>query len=68
MPKYLNFMSVFRKYKKLSQWDLGQELGIDKCIISDWETGKKLPPYEMRERVAEILERPVKQIFPLQGE
>jgi len=62
--KYLNFMPVWRKRAKLSQWELAQVLKIDRTLISEWETGKKLPPIEIREKIAEILQQPLERVFP----
>ncbi len=62
--KYLNFMSVYRKYKKLSQWEIAQELKVDRSIISEIETGKRLPPIEVREKICEIIGIEIQKVFP----
>lgn len=60
----LNFMSVYRRYKKISQWELAQMLKVDRSIISDYETGKKLPPLEVREKICQILGESLEKVFP----
>jgi DNA-binding XRE family transcriptional regulator len=62
--KYLNFMSTYRKYKKLSQWELAQELKVDRTVISEIETGKRLPPLETREKICSILGIDIQKVFP----
>jgi DNA-binding XRE family transcriptional regulator len=58
-------MSIWRKRKKLSQWELANLLSVDRSLVSDWETGKKLPPLETRERICELLDKKLEEIFPL---
>lgn len=62
--RYDNFMQVWRKRAKLSQWELGQMLHVGQEVISKWETGKELPPFDKREEIARILKQDLKVIFP----
>jgi DNA-binding XRE family transcriptional regulator len=62
--KYLNFMGTYRKYKKLSQWEIAQMLRVDRSVISDIETGKLLPPIETREKICQLLGIDIKKVFP----
>ena len=64
MTRYLNFMKTFRQYNKIKQRELAQMLDVDQSVISNWETGKGIPPIEIREKVAEILNQPIQTIFP----
>ena len=64
LVKYENLMQVYRKRQKLSQWELAQLLKVNQKTISDWETGKELPPIDKREQIAGILEKDVETIFP----
>ena len=61
---YLTFMSIWRKRAKLSQWELANLLGVDRSLVSDWETGKKLPPLETREKICELLDKKFQEVFP----
>lgn len=62
--RYDNFMQVWRKRAKLSQWELSSMLKVGQKTISDWETGKELPPIEKREEIARILQQDLRIIFP----
>ena len=63
--RYLNFRPVGRKRAKLSQWELAQELHVSQTDISDFESGKKLPNIEMREKICELLSKKLEEVFPL---
>lgn len=60
----VNFMPVWRKRAKISQWELAQMLRISQKDISDYETGKVLPPIDIRLTIAKILGKDVRDIFP----
>ena len=64
MTKYLNFMKTYRQYKGINQRKLSQILDVDQSIISAWETGKALPPIEVREKICEILGIDIQKVFP----
>jgi len=57
-------MKTYRQYKRINQRKLSQMLDVDQSIISDWETGKALPPIEVREKICEILEIDIQKVFP----
>ena len=57
-------MSVYRRYKKISQWEISQMLKVDRSIISDYETGKRLPDIETREEICKILNEKLEKVFP----
>lgn len=61
---YMCFLPVYRKHKKLTQTELGFMLGVDKCVISEIETGKRMPELEVREKIAGIVGRKPQEIWP----
>ena len=50
----------------MKQWRLATILGIHPQELSAYEVGRKLCPYEIRVRIARILDVPVENIFPEQ--
>jgi len=62
--RYLNFMPVWRKRAKLSQWEIAQQLRISQKDVSDIETGKVMPPIEMRQKICEIIGIEIQKVFP----
>jgi len=64
MTRYLNFMKTYRQYKGINQRKLSQMLDVDQSIISAWETGKAMPPIEVRQKICEILGYKPEQVFP----
>ncbi len=64
MSKYLNFMKTYRQYKGIKQRKLAEQLDVDQSIISSWETGRAIPPIEIREKVSEILGVDIQKVFP----
>ncbi len=64
MNCYMNFMQVWRKRAKLSGWELAQKLHCSQTDVSDFETGKKLPPIEVREEICRILGKELKEVWP----
>ena len=61
---YLTFLPVWRKRAKLSQWELAQKLKIDRTLVSEWETGKKLPDIETRQKIADLVGQPLTNLWP----
>ena len=57
-------MKTYRQYKRINQRKLSHMLDVDQSIISAWETGKALPPIEVREKICEILEIDIQKVFP----
>jgi DNA-binding XRE family transcriptional regulator len=62
--RYMCMLAPFRKYKKMSQWELAQELKVDRTVISEIETGKRLPDITLRERIAALVDRRPQEIWP----
>lgn len=61
---YPNFMQVWRKRAKLSQWEMAQKLHCSQTDVSNYETGKEFPPIEVREEICRILGKPLDVLFP----
>ena len=64
MSRYLNFMKTYRQYKGIKQRKLAEQLDVDQSIITSWETGRAIPPIEVREKIAEILGIDIQKVFP----
>jgi transcriptional regulator with XRE-family HTH domain len=60
----MNFLSVYRKSKRLTQFDVAKILGVSDVMISKWETGKIMPTNEQIVKLAEIYVVGVKKLFP----
>lgn len=55
---------IERTRKKLSQQGLADLIGIDQHKMSDIETGKKSPSWELIEKIAQNLETPIIDLLP----
>lgn len=62
--KYDNFLQVWRKRAKLSQWELAQQLGIAQVDVSNIETGKVLPSLDVRQKICGIVGKKLNEVFP----
>lgn len=60
----MNFLVVYRKAKRLTQFDVAKILGVTDTLISKWETGKVIPPNEQVVKLCEIYGVSVKKLFP----
>jgi len=49
--------------QKMYQSELADALGINRSYVSQWENGRSQPTREMMERISEILDRPITQLF-----
>lgn len=67
--KYPNDLQLFRKRAKLTQHELAQRLGpgLNRVIISNWETGVSLAPKDMRKKIGDILKVSQKRLFKTEG-
>lgn len=53
-----------RKNKKITQTQLGAEIGVDKVTIANYESGKiKVIPFEKRAKMSSILNIPVSELL-----
>ena len=60
----MNFLSVYRKAKKLTQFDVAVILKVSDTLISKWETGKVIPTNEELVKLSEIYGVGIKKLFP----
>ncbi len=51
-------MQKARKKKKMTQEDLARALGVQRAVISKYETGRITPSVEQAKKISEILEVP----------
>jgi transcriptional regulator with XRE-family HTH domain len=59
-----NFLSHYRKIKRLSQYDVAKILGVSDVMVSKWETNKKMPTNEQIVKLSEIYGIGIKKLFP----
>ena len=60
----MNFLAVYRKSKKLTQWDVASTMKVSDTLISKWETGKIMPTNEELVKLSEIYGIGIKKLFP----
>jgi len=60
----MNFLAVYRKAKKLTQFDVAVILKVSDTLISKWETGKVMPTNEEMIKLSEIYGIGIKKLFP----
>jgi transcriptional regulator with XRE-family HTH domain len=60
----MNFLSVYRKSKKLTQWDVASMMKVSDTLISKWETGKIMPTNEELVKLSEIYGIGIKKLYP----
>ena len=60
----MNFLAVYRKAKKLTQFDVAVILKVSDTLISKWETGKVIPTNEEMVKLSEIYGVGIKKLFP----
>lgn len=59
-----NRIRKYRKKKKMSQKELGEELKITQQAVSKCENGKIKISIELAMQICEILEQPIEKVFP----
>lgn len=47
-------LTAFRKAKKLSQAELGKQLGVSPAAVSRWEAGERFPDRELWPRIRAV--------------
>jgi transcriptional regulator with XRE-family HTH domain len=60
----MNFVSIYRKDKRLTQFDLAVKMNVSESLISKWERGRVMPTSEELIKLSEILEVSVRILFP----
>jgi len=65
--RYPSFLQIYRKRAKLTQVELAGMLGegINRIVVSNWETGISQPAKETKKKLSEILGIREKLLFPL---
>ena len=63
MIKSGNFLSELRKKNNLTQFQLGDKLGVTNKTISRWETGTYMPPVEMLELLSNLYDVSINEIL-----
>lgn len=53
----------YRMMKGLSQTELAKKCNMDRSYLNQIEQGKKIPSLALLERIAEILEKSLKDFF-----
>lgn len=56
-------LKIRRIQKGLSQKELAKRVGLTNQSISDFETGKLNPSYEVMKRISKELDSPVDELF-----
>jgi transcriptional regulator with XRE-family HTH domain len=60
----MNFLAVYRKNKRMTQFDVAKILGVTDSLISKWETGKVMPTNEELVKLSEIYGIGIKKLYP----
>jgi len=60
----MNFLSVYRKAKKLTQFEVAVVMKVSDTLISKWETGKIMPTNEELVKLSEIYGIGIKKLYP----
>lgn len=63
-----NALRYWRAKRGLSQENIAVKLGINRMFVSLWENDRALPTLTQMERLAEILDRPITQLFSVAGQ
>lgn len=54
-----------RRLKRFTQKSMSEELGISVSMLSSIERGKKYPSHDLINKIAEILQVPLEELFVL---
>lgn len=54
--KYPSYLQIFRKRSGLTQWEVGQRLGLSHQVIHEWEIGRRKVPEQYRKKLCELLD------------
>ena len=60
----MNFMSIYRKDQRLTQFDLAIKMKVSESLISKWERSRVKPTSEELIKLSEILKVSVRTLFP----
>lgn len=57
------FLAELRKEKKLTQEQLGQQIGVTNKTVSRWENGNNMPPVEMLLELSKLYDVSINEIL-----
>jgi len=60
----MNFLAVYRKNKRMTQFDVAVIMKVSDTLISKWETGKITPTNEELVKLSEIYGIGIKKLYP----
>ena len=60
---FANNISVLRKQRGFSQYDLAKKTGISRRMISHYENEGNIPPIDRLQSLATVLEVPISKLF-----
>jgi len=60
----MNFLAVYRKNKRMTQFDVAVIMKVSDTLISKWETGKVMPTNEELVKLSEIYGIGIKKLYP----
>lgn len=61
-------IAQFRSFRKMSQTDLADKVGVTKAAVSEWERGKSSPRQHHQVAIAKAFDVPWSSLFGLDGE
>lgn len=56
-------IAPLRRLRGMTQAQLAQELGIDRCRLAMWEIGKAWPPSELLPKLARVLGVSIEELY-----
>lgn len=63
MQKIGNFLAELRKGKKLTQDELGEQIGVTNKTVSRWENGNYLPPVEILQILSKFYDVDINELL-----
>ena len=60
----MNFLAVYRKNKRMTQFDVAVIMKVSDTLISKFETGKIMPTNEQLVKLSEIYGIGIKKLYP----
>lgn len=61
-------LKIERVKKGVKQWRLAALVGISQTELSHYETGRRRCPADLKHKIANVLDVPVEQAFPIEEE
>ena len=60
----MNFLAVYRKNQRMTQFDVAVIMKVSDTLISKFETGKIMPTNEQLVKLSEIYGIGIKKLYP----